>query len=326
MKRWFVCPDGEQQEITECLAGNCRMNERCAPLAVLRDLGKPRRWHNRVGVTDLLSGAREVFLRYTTDYAEDVDDSMFMIDGRRRHAQLEDAGDDTEEFMEMDQIAGIRDLVETQSNGENWLVDYKVTGSFKVKKILGLQGRKEPLLDEFGEPKMWRGKARTKMVWGSNGVNQSELWEWTTQVNLYRIMEEVLNKREIHRMKIFVIVRDGGTFSAKNNGVFRRSNYVDVPLMDNDKLLKWARGRRDAVLEAMQSGVVPPLCGDRETWDGRKCKDYCSVRVPCRELHEKESEDAFTEGETVQDPEGRPGGTVRDDSRDSEEGDESAIG
>ena len=37
------------------------------------------------------------------------------------------------------------------------------------------------------------------------------------------------------------------------------------------------------LIYALEHNVLPPPCTHRETWGGRKCKDYCNVWNFCEE-------------------------------------------
>jgi hypothetical protein len=44
--------------------------------------------------------------------------------------------------------------------------------------------------------------------------------------------------------------------------------------------------KKAALDKALKSGTIPGFCSHRETWGGRKCKDYCDVYEECRKRYE----------------------------------------
>ena len=54
----FICPDKERVTISQCLSGNCRMSNRCAPLGYLQLCARQRPWEGKASVTQLIDGTR----------------------------------------------------------------------------------------------------------------------------------------------------------------------------------------------------------------------------------------------------------------------------
>jgi len=124
--KWFVCPDGNQIEVGDCLSeGGCRMGHRCATRSYLQLVARerPLRWicdsckqerkeppriyvpgsepvccgrkmRMRFSTTQLINGTMCAFLRLTTYYAVSPDDRAFMIHGTKGHNVLEGATDE----------------------------------------------------------------------------------------------------------------------------------------------------------------------------------------------------------------------------------------
>lgn len=38
--------------------------------------------------------------------------------------------------------------------------------------------------------------------------------------------------------------------------------------------------------QAIETGVVPKKCSQRETWHGKKCEGYCAVSAQCKAIEE----------------------------------------
>lgn len=287
-RRWFVCPDGEQVEIDQCLK-SCRMAQRCAPSPYLRMAAEWRPWSGKASVTMLERCLRQTWLEQRVDFGESPDRSAFRIVGTRGHAALEERseeGDWAEEFLNIKGIRGVTDLVE-EDNGEWVMTDYKVMGSFAVAKCLGITdvGFKD-VLDSEGNPVMYvrgpkAGQPKQEKVYGVK-EGKADTSQYEVQLNLYRIAWEAKHKpKKISRMQIFAIVRDGGLYIAKSRGVDRNTYVIPIPKVDDAVLLGWAQSRRAEIEEAMAQDILPPVGTAKETWDGAFCRGYCPMRDEC---------------------------------------------
>ncbi len=266
MKKWFECPDGQRVEIKECLE-KCRMSERCAPLPYLQFAAEEREWLDKVSVTQCENGTRMEYLKIRADYAIRPGDVAFMFIGVRAHEKMiRDPSIRYSQELELitDEITGISDLVETQDNGDLWLIDYKTAGSFAVKKYLGVQV-------EQGEVFVNAAKADTS--------------QYEKQPNMYRIIFEDLNPgKKIKRLKLFFIVRDGGLAIAKNRGITQRIYYVNAPIIDDEKIVQYYKMKGEALIEATVNDRTPAMCTPDETWGGERCRNYCPVQESCTQI------------------------------------------
>jgi hypothetical protein len=279
MKRWFKCPDGEKTVIGPCINGECRMGQRCAPLAYLRAVGDSREWSGKPSITQLTGGIREAYLTLRNPYVVDPNDSAFAVVGTNAHARMEKATPEgeAEQRMEAFGIVGRMDVIEKEPDGTMTIVDYKTHGSFAVAKVLGLER-------EEGEFDSDRPKKKAIPVWKAN----PEKADWGTtamQLNGYRILyEEQYKPNRINALKVFIIVRDGGLQVATSRGITRNIYYVDVPMIAMATVQEYFFTRRDLLLKALESGKVPRVCSDTECWNGAKCLKYCNVAQWCAEF------------------------------------------
>jgi hypothetical protein len=236
-KKWFVCPDGESIEIKDCME-KCRLASRCAPIPFLKMAGEWRPWRGHASVTMLERCLRMRWLQERVDFSETPDGSAFRIIGTRGHAALEDYGQGqlaTEQYMELDGLRGVTDLVE-EDNGTRTLWDYKVVGSFSVAKMLGIceVGTKD-ILDDDGNPVILsRGKnagsVKTEKVYGID-PRKADISDYQLQPNVYKLAWEALHPDlQIDALKIFAIVRDGGLYLSKGRGVLRNTMSSTFPL------------------------------------------------------------------------------------------------
>jgi len=279
----FICPDGEKISIDNCLSeGGCRMGERCATRSYLRFVSRERKWKGKPSTTQLIRGSREAYLLLTTDYAVSPDSRAFMIHGTKGHANLESATDELSllevkfDGEEIDET-GIADIIETE-NGKIILADYKTSGSYKVAKALGFKTVEKESEEIYKTGKRKGEHKKIKEL--VRDIKYEDRWEWELQLNKYRIEWEK-NHPKIDHLKIQCIVRDGGTYIARSRGVFRNVYYFNVRIMPDAEVLEFFKRKREALLSAIETGFMPPVCEARENWDGLKCSRYCSVADHC---------------------------------------------
>ena len=291
MLKNVICPDGREVPVPQCLAGNCPHPYRCRPLSYIRVCLAERIWDGTPSVTQLINGTRFAYLKITEDYSEKIGAGVFKVLGTSAHAALddEDGVSFVEEKFTHDMISGTADRIEEQPNGEMWLIDHKVVGSYKVSKALGMVRVREQVKDENGNQEYYKSgakKGQPKERWAYVlDITQADRRDWTLQLNYYRIMVEAQTGYKISRLKIHAIVRDGGTMAARQRMVDQNDYYMDIDILPNDTVIAYFRFKRDKLLSALETKTLPAPCTKEECWDGRKCAnpDYCPVRDKCLE-------------------------------------------
>ena len=289
MLKNVICPDGSLVLAAECKAGRCPHPHRCRPLSFLRACLAEREWKGVPSVTQLISGTRYAYLKIVSDYNEKPQSGIFKVLGTSAHAALEDEDNVsfTEEAFTHDGVSGVTDRIEEQPNGDMFVIDYKVCGSFKIAKALGMVKVRENVLDEQGNQTYFKsgakkGQPKTRNVYVLD-VTQADRRDWTLQLNYYRIMVEKALGVKIAKLKIHAIVRDGGTVAALSRMVTESDYYFDIDILPDDTVLSFFHFKRDALLRALETKTMPAPCSAHESWDGRKCKDhsYCPMRETC---------------------------------------------
>lgn len=289
MLKHVICPNGDHVLAEECKAGKCPQPHRCRPLSFLRACLEEREWKGLPSVTQLISGTRYAYLKIVSDYDEKPQSSIFKVLGTSAHAALddEDGVSFTEESFTHEGVSGVTDRIEEQPNGDLFIIDYKVCGSFKVAKALGMVKVKENVLDENGNQTYFKsgakkGQPKTRNVYALD-ITQADRRDWTLQLNYYRIMVEKALGVKIAKLKIHAIVRDGGTVAALSRMVSELDYYFDIDILPDETVLAYFRFKRDALLNALDQGKMPAPCNAHESWEGRKCKDpaYCPMRDTC---------------------------------------------
>lgn len=214
----------------------------------------------RASTTQLIKGVRQAYLEIIMPYAIKPMDTAFMLLGTRHHQKLEYSanllGLVAEKKLDAE-ISGIIDLLEPDEMKPDFykLIDYKTSGSYAVARALGRKN--------------------------DDGV--ADMREWELQLNKYRIELELLGI-PISRMIIQSCVRDGGTFSARNNGVPEKFVMIPVKKLDDIEVFYYFKDKADLLSKALETETMPDFCTWEERWSNRRCtKDYCSVFEWCPE-------------------------------------------
>jgi hypothetical protein len=285
----FICPDGGEIELDKCYK-KCRMALRCATVPTCMAAASQRPWKGKVSTTQALSGTRCEYLKITRDYAVSVSARAFMVFGTSHHIKLEKAGLSghlMEERLEDEGITGQFDAL-VEEDGLNTLYDYKTAGSWKICQSLGLSFV-EQTTDEVYKSGPKKGQTKTKKVLVQGEPN---LGDWLWQLNHYRLLLKAASFK-VDRMFIQALVRDGGTYLAKQRGLDRNIYLIPIPFVDDDLVQLKFQTKKLALLKALEEGKEPPPCTDEETWNGRKCAEFCEVWESCSvgvAAHQKEEE------------------------------------
>lgn len=272
MLKNFICPNQTITPIDVCMNG-CPFGDRCAPLSFLKMCADERVWKGKPSVTQLLRGTREAWLKIKRDYSENPQGQVFRIIGSKGHSVLEQFGVDPEHPLELEGITGIPDELEPAGEKEVYLIDNKVSGSYKVAQVLGIMAVDSDRIGPKGKPIKDFVRDRDHANWG----------DWMLQFNMYRIMVEANMPLQVKKIKAFLPVRDGNTSIARSRGIMDNFYYEEVPFMDVDEVKNYFIGKRDALLSHLEKDTMPEPCTPEEAWEGNKCKGYCSVVEHCKD-------------------------------------------
>lgn len=286
MLKWLTI-DGVNHPVEDVLSGKIPTRY---PMTYLRMAADFRKWDGKPHVTDLFNGARLTWLKNKADYAVNPEDASFRIFGTQAHGKLESHATEgmAEVGLELDDIQGTTDLI-CEINGERAMVDYKVVGSYKIQKALGIYQEDEPILED-GKPVLFKtgknaGKPKTHKVIKTDPA-KADMKDFTRQLNIYRYINKIMTGEDIENLYIFAIVRDGGTQIATQRGIVQNTYTFKIPYAKDEYVKRYIETRSGILREAMQSDVPPSLCSAEECWDGRRCKDYCEVSKACAALHD----------------------------------------
>lgn len=285
----FKCPDGVLIETYECMA-ECRMSRRCSTLPWLAQVADERKWDGTPHVTDLTMGTMEKFLRITEPYAVEPTGAgpAFAQLGIAVHLNLEEKAKEIGHpaewnFHDPGVLQGQVDYLEPNPDSSYNIWDYKTWGSYKIAMAMGIIAIKT-------------GKGKTRHISRSYDPGKVDNFDAELQLNAYRVAAE---KRDIRIKDMFIqaIVRDGNTQIAKSRAVTESVAVIPVNRLPDEfinsyfslkgrvltrSIFTWQRKQEMGELfEVTPGDVEPTLCTNEETWNGRKCKDYCNVAYAC---------------------------------------------
>jgi len=285
----LICPDGGYISKDACLTqGGCRMGTRCLTLPTLHLATQERPWNGVASTTQLLNGTMHEFLRLSYDYAVDPDKRMFMLEGTNHHDGLEKMAKvlnlPSEIPLSIDR--DVFDLLEPDEDQPGWVLsDYKLWGSYKVAKAIGVveDGKKpNPNGELYKSSGKW-GKAGTPKMLKNFRLDPSasDCWEAVLQLNRYRVMLKELGIGPINRMQVQSTVRDGGSYLAKGRGVERNTAMIPIEFMPDSMVAAYFETKQANLAQALSQGSWTEICTSQENWDGRRCVGYCDVAHYC---------------------------------------------
>ncbi len=319
MLKYFIDPDGEKLLIKDCLEKG--LLSKYYPLAYLNLCAEQREWTGKPSTTMLINGTRMEYLKILTPYAESPDSQAFRVLGTKSHAKLELYADEkahAEIGMDYEEITGITDMLEMQEDGTYWLIDYKTWGSYKVGKALGIVKKERDLLDENGTPVLYKRSGRNytegdvkKDYYYEQDINAVDIRDVELQLNRYRVALQICYGIKISKMLVFCIVRDGGTYLAKNRGIKNNTYYIEIKEIPdeeirtifNDKKYDLTIAVSEYNNKVIRTGMIdslyqetldlesladncPIMCTDAESWNGKRCESYCPVAEMCHKIEE----------------------------------------
>jgi hypothetical protein len=284
-------------------------------MSYIRAVCDSREWDGKPHVTALLTGTREQYLKHVSKWTVDLDGMAMAVAGTRLHSNLEEKADIGELKVSMDDVQGSLDLLEEDVDGSLMIVDYKLVGSFKLKKWIGMSSRLIPVLDAYGNPvylKSGPNKGKPKMT-SEKCIDPDSVdrFDYTMQTNIYRVaLERLLANEEfikanpkyaehadkkIDKIRIFFVLRDG---SIAHDFSFNTS-FEEVEILPDNNVLEFINVQANDLVDAINSWEkdkeahpdenpmvlakrnCPRKCSSRETWNGKKCENYCPVYTAC---------------------------------------------
>jgi hypothetical protein len=280
----FKYPDGGIVSTIDIKKGDVDIERMQVSLPTLLHMSKDRDPDRKPSTTELIQGTCQSYLQRTQDYYIYPDDNAFSLAGTLHHLKLEESSSvvdrlGSEITVESNGITGTVDLYDKDTK---MLIDYKFSGSYKIAKCLGIQAKYGYHPTEvYKKSGRWGKKGtprRVKEFYIDKDTADMEDWGW--QVNFYRYLLEQ-NGYPVDSMYVQATVRDAGLQVSRERGLDKKIYMIEVPYINNEHLLDMFTVKRDALLLSLDNEELPDKCTDEETWNGTKCKSYCSVRDIC---------------------------------------------
>jgi len=269
------------------------MAERCQTIPYLHLASDEREWTGEASTTQLLNGTMYTFLKITQPYIIDPDDMAFAIHGTKSHAQLEVKAKELGLPSELSTTRDGRNVIDLIEYEDELLTltDYKTWGSYRVAKVLGIVEtgkQRDPSGAVYKSSGKWGAAGSPKMVAVFQQMSQeADSFETELQLNRYAMMLEETGITP-DKLRVHVIVRDGGLVVARSRGVTRNTYLVPIKRLDPQSIISYFTNKTLQLKQALDDGKWAIPCDNRECWDGIRCRDYCEVAMYChRGLIEK---------------------------------------
>lgn len=282
----FICPTGDEINMYECLL-RCPQGTRCMFLPTLRAVASSlERNLTKPSVTELLSGTRELYLKKITEYAVDPQKQLYALHGSAVHTITErhTSGNMlSEERLKNTTTTGQLDLYgQVLSNTDTTLGDLKITSSYKLMRALGYY-KKDVETGDVYKMGVKKGQPKTRKELFTDGVRH--VLDWALQLNYYRLLLEEENYT-VSSMVIQALCRDTGLRIASERGITKPLYLIPINPISNHWLKRYMDAKAKRLQQAIETGVVPKKCSQRETWHGKKCEGYCAVSAQCKAIEE----------------------------------------
>jgi hypothetical protein len=287
----FVDNAGQRLTFAQVAAGEGNFRTRNGhpvPRPVLRALAAGYRSEDHYGdkdavsVTTLIAPVQLKHLERRHDYYVDPLANLWSKWGTIEHAMYEQfpsAGDIVERKLLLRSkvtgltIAGTFDLLERVFAKEDVAIfqgrDYKVTSAYGVKGMLA-EGIEAAKPEYFWQANIYRYMAEhpDTVELFDNGEGQ-EILPWTPV--------------KIDNWALVAVSRD---YNKRQHGVhFGPVELVQVPLIDKRRVGEYIKERMLLwQASAMCDDGGLPHCSPEETWQGRRCADYCPVAERCHQF------------------------------------------
>ena len=265
----------------------------CLSTPTLAKIAEQRTWQGKPSTTQCISGTREAYLTIVEDFAINPHDRAFSLTGTMHHARLEavakryDFNELSEEFLDGEVTGVIDRLVPDRDKGSSYeLWDYKNIGSYKIAKAMGIVAvgmKDDPSGEVYKTTSKYGAKGTVKQikVFGEDEA-QADMWDYELPLNHYRIKMEELGF-PVSKMIMQAMARDFGLAVAKSRGITSQFYLMPVKRMDDKDVIVYFTQKANALLHYLDAVELPPMCSERERWDGRKCQGYCDVVQFCPE-------------------------------------------
>ena len=126
-----------------------------------------------------------------------------------------------------------------------------------------------------------KGQPKTRKELFTDGVRH--VLDWALQLNYYRLFLEEENYT-VSSTVIQDLCRDTGLRIASERGITKPLYLIPINPISNHWLKRYMEAKAKRLQQAIETGVVPKKCSQRETWHGKKCEGYCAVSAQCKAI------------------------------------------
>ena len=256
----FKCPKGRNEGRVPFSFCETDCPERCYPLPLLMSFAGDREIIPKMySVTELVKPRQQVYYSRNFDYWVSPESQVWLTFGTGIHKAIEMGYDRIqnknnhiiEKRCEVSLqtpmgVAVLRGTPDHVDLTENTLYDYKSSGSFQVKKL-------------------WQA-----VMDGATWLEE----DYFIQLNVYR----AFFYPTISRLRLVCLVKD---WTTRMTGEMNRIEFVEVPVANVEDVKVWAIDRISTfMLDELNPGSIAK-CGPKDTWDGRRCREYCNAADVC---------------------------------------------
>lgn len=234
--------------------------DRCLDLPTIYSFGEEREIRReRFSVTDLTNPHQQVYLKRNNPVYVNPLDMVWMAFGSGVHAALE---------------LGYKRI----KNKDGYIAERGVTMDFDLPNgKITLSGRPDIVM--MGESKIqdyktsgWKSVPLLKRKLKDGWMGDDKF----IQPNVYRAVWYP----EIENLELVILSKDWTKWAAGKEGV-EKLEVIPVPVGPADEVIDWVKIRLSAYLEVEKNGGVGVKCYPADTWDGRRCAEYCQVNYLC---------------------------------------------
>lgn len=280
--KYLRCPNGDTKEVDYCLT---QCPQRCITIPTAKRLVRERKWTGTPSTTQLLNGTMMEFLKLTKDYTVDPQKRAFMLSGQGHHELLEGVAKELNLPAEVPLTEEDRDIFDLLEPYGGWtLTDYKLWGSYRVGRALGIMevGKQpDPSGAKYKVSGKWGKAGDPKMISVFAQVdNCVDLFEPELQLNNYK---RILRERGlvVTKMQLQVTVRDGGLAIATARGITSNIYLIPIRELPDSYVSDYFDHKAINLLKALECGSWDIPCDGRESWEGKRCEQYCEVARFC---------------------------------------------
>lgn len=250
------------------------------------------KWTGEPSVRQCVNGARMEYLKIVCDYSIDPEDHIFMLIGTSSISMLDNYIEKEYAKIEIEgeHVIGTIAALEKKQDETFTMIDYKNYGSYKAQLMLASTVIKRDDNKYYTVPN-WK--------LGENKLVELEL-------NELRILVEKQKNIKITEIKLMLIIRDGNTKNASDNGIIQSYFYLPIPILEDKKVENYFRKKSKLIIDAVNDyhksiysmqkkyavmNNAPSKCNSDEAWNGRRCnKKYCPVSNYCKFIEANKGE------------------------------------